>query len=159
MSFDLDDVLDLEKNFHEEGHQLGLQQDTSKEFIDSKEYGYQISFQRFLLIGYYKSVLQYWLKVISSQDGSSNRLKAVEKTVLELLESIDALSYENNEANGILYDQLTARLKLKMRLVNLSMSKFCGDKLKEMQNDVVAVGGVLEIQNAGDSNDLDNGIW
>ncbi|ODV97752.1 hypothetical protein PACTADRAFT_47611 [Pachysolen tannophilus NRRL Y-2460] len=163
MDFDLDDVLDLESDFYEEGYNQGLNETTKQEYTDGKEYGIQISFQRFLVMGYYRSVIEHWKTILLAKTTENDRkASTLLNTLNKLAYLVDNLSFENTEENGLIYDSTLKKIKYKLRIINtqlINMKIGINDNLRNAGTLLTDIGGRLEIDNGSSSTDVDNGMW
>lgn len=139
----LDGALDLEEDYYKKGYAEGHERSAKEQFLEGKAYGLQTGFQRFLIVGYLKGLLEKWQKLPADE-----KLQAHLRQLDELLSSIPLT---NGDSEVEQYEKAVFKARNKARLVATltntpaSVSKL-DDQLKE-------VGGSMQV-----SENVDN-MW
>lgn len=136
-NIDTDVVLNLEADVYREGFLEGQAHSTKQQFNEGKEYGYQTGFQRFLIVGYIKGLLEHWR-------GNSNEYPNTIKNHLNSLESILLqLQLTNGDAEVAHYEKIIQKARNKLRVVTMITKESW--KISSLDQLVKEVGGSLQV--------------
>lgn len=116
---DTDYLLNLEQQFYQEGYEQGLNEKTRENYIEGKELGLQVGFQRFVVLGQIQGIVEVLKSSLA--DGSS---------ILKNVESIERLltgiKMSNDNAAVAEYDSRIIKVRNKLRNVLLSLHRQAG---------------------------------
>ena len=112
---DFDEVLNLEEQFYQEGFEEGRLANLAHNYLEGKQYGLQIGFQRFILIG----LIEGFCNVIRAEQVSPS----IEKLVSSIPELVDEIGLGNDELSVQVYERNIVKLKNKFRLLLLALNK------------------------------------
>ncbi|QLQ78767.1 hypothetical protein HG537_0B01160 [Torulaspora globosa] len=116
---DTDYLLNLEQQFYQEGYEQGLSEKAKENYIEGKQFGLQVGFQRFVILGQIQGIVE----VLKSSlvDGSS---------ILKNVESIERLLADiqmSNDDDAVAeYESVIVKVRNKLRNVLLSLHRQCG---------------------------------
>lgn len=134
--FDFDQVLNLEEEYYNEGFKEGQEFSTQEQYIEGKEYGYQTGFQRFVMVGYMKGLLESWRKLEnqpSSLEGHLNQLESL----------INTIQLTNGDEEVAIYEKNISKARNKLRVIaTLTKDQ---DKVNKLDDLVKNVGGSLQV--------------
>ena len=131
---EFDKVLTLEDQFYQEGYEEGSKENITHNYLEGKQYGLQIGFQRFILVGQMLSLCT----VIESQFTSNKALLKSTSSVRELIASI---KMDNEEDSVEHYESTVVKLKNKFRIILLSSNRL----LKKQQMDPLTYDEVEDL--------------
>lgn len=141
--FDIDGNIDLllhlEQDYYEEGYREGQEESTRLQLMEGKEYGYQTGFQRFLVVGYIKGLVEYWESHIDSY-GSS---KAMSSHITQVKNAIDQIPKGNNESDVALYETSINKIRNKVRVIGTMTKELA--KISQLDELIKEVGGTLQV--------------
>ncbi|RCK58850.1 hypothetical protein Cantr_09151 [Candida viswanathii] len=136
---DLDDVLNLEEEQYNLGFKEGQEQATKEQYLEGKQYGYQTGFQRFLIVGYMKGLVEYWLENIDNY-GSS---KSLQNHLNQLQDLLSDIPLSNGDEEVEKYEKNIKKARNKLRVVaNITKESW---KIENLDNLVKEVGGTLQV--------------
>lgn len=136
----LDDVLDLEEKFYEEGYTEGQERSVKDNYLEGKAYGLQTGFQRFLVVGYIQGLIELWEK---------DESKTVKNHLSQLKSLIEGISFTNEDKDVENYEQAIGKARNKVRVI-ASITK-TSEKVAKLDNLVKEVGGSLQVFENADS--------
>ncbi|EDO19084.1 hypothetical protein Kpol_2000p51 [Vanderwaltozyma polyspora DSM 70294] len=113
---DMDELLNLEEQFYQEGYQEGQNENLKHNFIEGKQYGLQTGFQRFLLVGQIKGIC----KVLERSCQENNSLL---KNINQVQELISTIKLDNSPKNVEQYESTMVKVKNKFRIILLSSQR------------------------------------
>ncbi|QLL31254.1 hypothetical protein HG536_0B01150 [Torulaspora globosa] len=140
---DTDYLLNLEQQFYQEGYEQGSGEKARENYIEGKQFGLQVGFQRFVILGQIQGILE----VLKSSlvDGSN---------ILKNVESIDRLLAEiemsNDDAAVAEYESRIVKVRNKLRNVLLSLHRQSGSAsgdsltLEDVEEACTKVAGQLK---------------
>lgn len=130
----LDKLLDLEEEFYSEGFKQGSIENVKHNYIEGKQYGLQVGFQRYLLLGQIKGLLD----VLEVLDGDKRLFVQKIETVRSLLSGLKM----DNEATSVAdYENRVTRIKNKFRTILLLLQK----QLKSGPEDTLSLVAVERV--------------
>ncbi|GCF00936.1 hypothetical protein ZYGM_000910 [Zygosaccharomyces mellis] len=130
----LDKLLDLEEEFYSEGFKQGSIENVKHNYIEGKQYGLQVGFQRYLLLGQIKGLLD----VLEVLDGDKRLFVQKIETVRSLLSGLKM----DNEATSVAdYENRVTRIKNKFRTILLLLQK----QLKSSPEDTLSLAAVERV--------------
>lgn len=130
----LDGILDVEDEFYAQGYQEGQDQSIKEQFVEGKIYGLQTGFQRFLVIGYIRGLLEDWKRL--ENPSISTHLDQLEKLVANIPTS-------NGDKEVEIYEKAVIKARNKVRVV-ATITK-TNDKILNLDNLIKEVGGTLQV--------------
>lgn len=104
---DFDDVLNLEEQFYQQGIAEGKRDVSRQQYNEGKQYGYQTSFQRFVILGYYQGIVES----IVQRDTT----KKLEPVCLDISHALERLPKSNTDADIESFGKTCKSLGNKMR--------------------------------------------
>ncbi|SCU95838.1 LAFA_0G02608g1_1 [Lachancea sp. 'fantastica'] len=110
-----DDVLNLEEQFYQEGYQEGRNENLAHNLIEGKQYGLQVGFQRFTLIG----LIQGCCNLLKTQQLNPS----IDKNIDVVLGLISEIPHNNEEASVQIYERNLVKIKNKFRVLLMALSK------------------------------------
>lgn len=130
----LDDVLNLEEEFYSKGYQEGQEKTASEQFLEGKVYGLQTGFQRFLVVGYIKGLVDEWEKLPE---------KAVQLHLKQLRSYVDDMSVSNDDKAVEQYEKKVLLARNKVRVIaNITKTS---DKVAKLDSLIKEVTGSLQV--------------
>lgn len=108
-NMDFDEVLNLEEQFYQEGYQEGREANLRDNYLEGKQYGLQVGFQRYALLGQIRGICE----VLESRTTDA----ALQKNVDAVKRIIDSVPTDNDDTNVAAYERSMVRLRNKFRLV------------------------------------------
>lgn len=146
MENELDDILNLEEQYYNEGFIEGQNESTKKQLLEGKEYGYQTGFQRFLIVGYISGLIEFWYKNINSYDQ-----KSLKNHLDQLQIILDGIKMTNFDDDVEKYEKSLIKLRNKIRIItNLVKEQW---KFKDVDDLVKEIGGIVQL------NENVNDMW
>lgn len=134
----MDQLLNLESQYYEDGFSQGQQESTRKQMIEGKEYGYQTGFQRFLVVGYIRGLHNYWLENLSQYES-----KSLSNHLLQLEAMLAAISTGNGDKEVEIFEKNVVKSRNKVRVIsNIVKEQWKVNKLDELLADV---GGQMQV--------------
>ncbi|GAV48501.1 hypothetical protein ZYGR_0V00130 [Zygosaccharomyces rouxii] len=130
----LDRLLDLEEEFYNEGFEQGSAENVKHNYIEGKQYGLQVGFQRYLLLGQITGLLD----VLEVLDGDKKVFARKIETVRALL---SGLKMDNEAASVADYENRVTRIKNKFRTILLLLQK----QLKTGPEDTLSLTAVERV--------------
>lgn len=139
--FDLDDVLNLEEEYYNRGYEDGAEQSTKEQYLEGRAYGLQTGFQRFLIIGIFKGLLEHWQNNIENYDNSIQEI--LRNRLEDLNKNLTQIKMTNDEIEVGKYEKLLLKCKNKIRIIH----RLCKDGWEnDNTNKIVKeVGGDLHV--------------
>lgn len=111
-----DELLFLEEQFYQEGYEEGRNENLKNNLIEGKEFGLQVGFQRFVLLGQMVGMCD----VLDSLQLKNNSLF---KNIANVRELISSIELNNKEENVESLEKTLVKLKNKFRLILLSFQR------------------------------------
>lgn len=115
---DTDYLLNLEQKFYQEGYEEGICEKAKENHIEGKQFGLQVGFQRFLIVGQIQGIVQV-LKSVSESRISSRNLQIID----ELLAGFVKTNADDAVAD---YESRLIKVRNKLRNVLLSLDRQSG---------------------------------
>lgn len=112
---DLDSLLFLEEQFYQEGYNESRQENLQKNFLEGKQYGLQVGFQRYIMLGQLKGICEILLNIIED----NTLIKHMEF----IKQSIDKIPLDNNEESVTTYEKLSVKIRNKFRILLMGIAK------------------------------------
>ncbi|CAH2354332.1 protein Lto1p [[Candida] railenensis] len=134
--FDFDQVLNLEEEYYNEGFKEGQEFSTKEQYIEGKEYGYQTGFQRFVMVGYMKGLLESWRELENPSSSLENHLNQLESL-------INTIQLTNGDEEVAIYEKNISKARNKLRVI-ATLTKD-SDKVNKLDELVKNVGGSLQV--------------
>lgn len=113
---DVDELLFLEEKFYKEGYQEGRSENLKNNLLEGKEFGLQVGFQRFVLLG-------QMLGLCDVLDSFNLKNKSLAKNVAIIRELISTIQFNNEEENVEGLEKKLVKLKNKYRLILLAFQR------------------------------------
>ncbi|KAI5954176.1 hypothetical protein KGF54_001951 [Candida jiufengensis] len=139
IDIETDDTLGLERQYYDIGYKEGIDQSTKEQYLEGKQFGYQTGFQRFLIVGYIRGLIQDWelnLKKYDNQQSLNNHLSQIKSCM-------DKISLVNNDKEVEKFEINLRKSRNKLRvLVGITKESWKIDNLDELIN---KVGGNMQI--------------
>ncbi|CCF58036.1 hypothetical protein KAFR_0D03880 [Kazachstania africana CBS 2517] len=111
-AMDFDELLNLEEQYYQEGFKEGQEQNLENNFLEGKQFGLQVGFQRFVLLGHMLGLCDF----LESLNMASTNLTKNIATIRELIEGID-MSNDEEEVENL--EKTIVKLKNKFRTILL----------------------------------------
>lgn len=121
---DTDYLLGLEEQYYQEGYEEGAQEKAQHNFTEGKQYGLQVGFQRFLILGQ----IQGLIKVIETCGTPGTSILKNIETVRGLLADI---KMDNDDANVAEYEARIVKIRNKLRTILLLLQRQTENKMKD----------------------------
>lgn len=143
MLFDIDDnmdlILNLEEQYYREGYLEGQAESTKRQYKEGKEYGYQTGFQRFLVLGYIKGLVEYWEKNLDKYEASESIRHHIDQTWI-LIKLVDL---SNDDEAVKRYEKSILKIRNKARI----LASLCKEqhKLSHIDTIIREVGGEMKV--------------
>ncbi|CAR28978.1 ZYRO0F16346p [Zygosaccharomyces rouxii] len=112
----LDKLLDLEEEFYNQGFEQGSAENVKHNYIEGKQYGLQVGFQRYLLLGQITGLLD----VLEVLDGDK---KVFAKKIESVRSLLSGVKMDNDVASVADYENRFTRIKNKFRTILLLLQK------------------------------------
>lgn len=130
----LDGLLDLEEEFYNAGFEEGSAENVKHNYMEGKQYGLQVGFQRYLLLGQIEGLLD----VLEVLDGDKKIFARKIETIRNLLSGLKM----NNEAASVAdYENRVVKIKNKFRTILLLLQK----QLKRGPEDTLSLTAVERV--------------
>ncbi|CCG23394.1 hypothetical protein CORT_0D05550 [Candida orthopsilosis Co 90-125] len=114
IDIDTDEVLNLEQEQYQIGYQEGVEESAKQQYLEGKQFGYQTGFQRFLIVGYIKGLIEEWEGHIDNYSDS----KSVLSNHLQQLKSyVDNISVNNDETSVAQFELQLKKARNKLRVI------------------------------------------
>ncbi|QHS75668.1 ribosome biosynthesis protein LTO1 [Saccharomyces paradoxus] len=123
MKMDFDNLLNLEEQYYQEGFQEGQNENIKQSFLEGKQYGLQVGFQRFTLLGQ----MQGLCDVIESYELHSPIL---EKNIHTIRTLMKGLKMNNDDESVMAFEKLLVKLKNKFRTILITLQRLIKDEKK-----------------------------
>ncbi|CDR47448.1 CYFA0S32e00430g1_1 [Cyberlindnera fabianii] len=150
---DLDDVLNLEEQFYQEGFREGQAESTKKSYIEGKEYGLQFGFQKFVLMGEVNAIVELLANGLVGEPLSSQ----AESNLSQMRELLDQIKMDNESENVLESQRIMIKVKNKLRVLsNLIKKQVTLNQLNDMANHV---SGVEKEKTQANIALNDDGMW
>lgn len=107
---DFDELLNLEEEFYREGYQEGHNENLKNNFLEGKQFGLQVGYQRFVLLGQMVGICDVFDSLELENVSFSKNIE----TVLRLIESVER---NNEEENVEEFEKTIVKLKNKFRTI------------------------------------------
>lgn len=112
---DFDELLNLEEDFYREGYEEGRKENSSRNFLEGKQYGLQIGYQRFHLLGIIYGICQTLSRKCNDPP--------LEKTIGIVNQMIQDLNMDNKEETVQIYENRMFKIRNKFRLISMNLQK------------------------------------
>lgn len=132
----LDEVLNLEEQYYNEGFNEGQEFSTKEQYIEGKEYGYQTGFQRFIIIGYMKGLLEDW-------DLQENLSSSVQSHIEQLRKLVNDIPMTNGDEEVAIYEKSLNKARNKLRVITTLTKE--QNKITNLDNLVNEIAGKLQV--------------
>lgn len=114
IDIDTDEVLNLEQEQYQIGYQEGVEESAKQQYLEGKQFGYQTGFQRFLIVGYIKGLIEEWEGHIDNYSDS----KSVLSNHLQQLKSyVDNILVNNDETSVAQFELQLKKARNKLRVI------------------------------------------
>lgn len=135
----MDSLLYLEEDFYKEGYKEGQEKGAWELYREGKQYGYQTGFQRFLIVGYIRALVERWKNECPQNEENKN----IRKHLDNLEGTINSILKFNNEKDVREFEKKLSKSKNKIRMVAYMLKKREQvDKLDEYLNEI---GGGVQV--------------
>ncbi|CAL9733125.1 protein Lto1p [Monosporozyma unispora] len=123
-----ENLLKLEEHFYQEGFEEGQNENLHNNFMEGKQFGLQVGFQRYVLLGQIVGLCD----ILDSLDLQNIMLT---KNIASVRKLIDGIEMNNDEKNVEQLEKTLVKLKNKFRTILLSFQRLTKDrKLKKHLN-------------------------
>ncbi|CCH58354.1 hypothetical protein TBLA_0A05610 [Henningerozyma blattae CBS 6284] len=126
MDVDFEDLFNLEEKFYQEGYAEAQSENVKHNYIEGKQYGLQVGFQRFVLLGQMLSICDF----IESLKLNN---KLLDKNLLIVKNLINEIPMNNNEDSVEIYEKNIVKLKNKFRTIIITFQK-CYNTKENLKN-------------------------
>ncbi|EGV61697.1 hypothetical protein PSN45_000384 [Yamadazyma tenuis] len=142
----LDSLLNLEEQYYKEGYREGQEESTKAQYLEGKEYGFQTGFQRFLVIGYIRGLVDFWENQVETYDAS----KSIKTHITQIRAIMEKVPLSNKDADVGEYEKVVNKARNKVRII----ASLCKEQKKVSNIDQIIkeVGG--EMQVSGDADEM-----
>ena len=113
---EFDELLNLEEKFYNEGYDEGHNENLKNNFLEGKQFGLQVGFQRFVLLGQMVGICD----VLDSLDLKSN---ALSKNVQSVRSLINDVGMTNDDENVEELEKTMIKLKNKFRTIMITFQR------------------------------------
>lgn len=131
----LDGALDLEENYYNEGFSEGHERSAKEQYLEGKAYGLQTGFQRFLIVGYIRGLLEEWNKLPADNKISSH--------LSQLKDLIEDIPLSNGDEEVAQYEKVVSKARNKIRVI--ASLTHTSDKLSKLDDLIKLVGGSMHV--------------
>ncbi|CAI4035864.1 hypothetical protein SMKI_14G0730 [Saccharomyces mikatae IFO 1815] len=118
---DFDELLNLEEQYYQEGFCEGQNENIKQSFLEGKQYGLQVGFQRFVLLGQMEGMCD----VIESY-GLHNPI--LEKNIQTIRTSMKGIKMNNDDESVVEFEKKFVKLKNKFRTILITLQRLNKDK-------------------------------
>ncbi|KAI5962586.1 uncharacterized protein KGF55_003662 [Candida pseudojiufengensis] len=141
LDIESDDTLNLEKKFYNLGYQEGIQQSTREQYLEGKQFGYQTGFQRFLIVGYIKGLINDWNSNLKKYE--SNQQQQIQNHLTQLTNFVNNITLINSDSEVEKFEKNLSKSKRKLRIiVGITKEHWKIENLDELIN---KVGGNMQL--------------
>lgn len=142
IDYDVDQILNLEQEYYEQGYQEGQDFSTKQQYIEGKEYGYQTGFQRFLIVGYIQGLLGSWKHNIDDYEKGSKNI-SLRNHLEQLGELVNNIPITNGADEVKLFETRINKARNKVRVI----ANICKElwKVNNIDNLMKEIGGQLQV--------------
>ncbi|GMM58841.1 ribosome biosynthesis protein [Maudiozyma humilis] len=113
---EFDELLHLEEDFYNEGYQEGHNENLKSNFLEGKQFGLQVGFQRFVLLGQMVGICD----VLDSMNLQSS---ALSKNVQSIRDLISKIGMTNDDENVEELEKIMIKLKNKFRTIMITFQR------------------------------------
>ncbi|AQZ18984.1 YNL260C [Zygosaccharomyces parabailii] len=113
---DLDSLLDLEDEYYQKGLEEGSAENVQHNYLEGKQYGLQVGFQRYLLLGQISGLLD----VLEVLDGDK---KVFAKKIESVRALLSGLKMDNEDSSVADFEDRFIKIKNKFRTILLLLQK------------------------------------
>ncbi|KOG96915.1 ribosome biosynthesis protein LTO1 DI49_4487 [Saccharomyces eubayanus] len=124
MTMDFDDSLTLEEQYYQDGYREGQNENLKQNFLEGKQFGLQVGFQRFIILGQMKGLCD----VLDSYNFQNPLFENNIHTVRTL---INGLEMNNDDENVIGFEKVLVKLKNKFRTILIALQRLIKDEKKK----------------------------
>ncbi|CAI4718582.1 AEL_collapsed_G0045760.mRNA.1.CDS.1 [Saccharomyces cerevisiae] len=121
IKMDFDNLLNLEEQYYREGFLEGQNENIKQSFLEGKQYGLQVGFQRFTLLGQMEGLCD----VIESYGLHSPTL---EKNIHTIRTLMKGLKMNNDDESVMEFERVLIKLKNKFRTILITLHRLVKDK-------------------------------
>lgn len=114
IDIDTDEVLNLEQEQYQIGYQEGVEESAKQQYLEGKQFGYQTGFQRFLIVGYIKGLIEEWEGHIDNYIDSKSVLS---NHLLQLKSYVDNILVNNDETSVAQFEIQLKKARNKLRVI------------------------------------------
>lgn len=112
MAFFSGNVLTSTLRFYNEGFKEGQEASVKESLKEGKEYGLQTGFQRFLLVGQVKALVDHMESVYGVDCGTH---------MAQLRELVESINFDNDYNTVVAMDKLISKIRNKVRILSSSV--------------------------------------
>lgn len=98
IDIETDEILNLEQEQYQIGYQEGVEQSAKEQYLEGKQFGYQTGFQRFLIVGYIRGLVEDWESHISEYGSIESTLRNHLKQLKNCLDGLLMINDEDSVA-------------------------------------------------------------
>ncbi|CAI4049400.1 hypothetical protein SKDZ_14G0690 [Saccharomyces kudriavzevii ZP591] len=121
---DFDNLLNLEEQYYQEGFREGQNENITQNFLEGKQYGLQVGFQRFILLGQMEGLCN----VIESYGLQNPVLVKNIQTIRTLMKDV---KMNNDDESVVEYEKILVKLKNKFRTVLITLQRLVKNEKKK----------------------------
>ncbi|CCK70724.1 ribosome biosynthesis protein LTO1 KNAG_0F00550 [Huiozyma naganishii CBS 8797] len=125
---EFDELLNLEEKFYQEGLEEGQNENLKNNFLEGKQFGLQVGFQRYVLLG---QMLGLCGMFESLELGNA----MLDKNINTIRSLICTIEMNNDEENVENLEKVLVKLKNKFRTILLSVQRLVKEKNKTTGNE------------------------
>ncbi|CCC66627.1 hypothetical protein NCAS_0A00670 [Naumovozyma castellii] len=111
-----DNLLNLEEQFYEEGWEEGHNENLKNNFLEGKQFGLQVGFQRFVLLGQ----MTGFCDVLDSLELGNQNLEKNVESIRSLIKTV-GLSNKDEDVENL--EKILVKLKNKFRTILISVNR------------------------------------
>lgn len=124
LTMDFDNLLNLEEQYYQEGFREGQNENITQNFLEGKQYGLQVGFQRFILLGQMEGLCN----VIESYGLQNPVLVKNIQTIRTLMKDV---KMNNDDESVVEYEKVLVKLKNKFRTVLITLQRLVKNEKKK----------------------------
>ncbi|WBF15232.1 hypothetical protein N7582_004726 [Saccharomyces uvarum] len=121
---DFDGLLTLEEQYYQDGYREGQNENLKQNFLEGKQFGLQVGFQRFIILGQMKGLCD----VLDSYNFQNPML---EKNIHTVRTLINGLKMNNDDENVVGFEKTLVKLKNKFRTILIALQRLIKDEKKK----------------------------
>lgn len=140
IDIETDEILNLEQEQYQIGYQEGVEQSAKEQYLEGKQFGYQTGFQRFLIVGYIRGLVEDWESHISEYGSIESTLR---NHLKQLKNCLDGLLMINDEDSVAQFEIQLKKVRNKLRVIcQLNKESW---KINDLDKLVEQVGGSMQV--------------